>query len=89
MNPSKAHMALGGWYFPVSRLVRLTARTVLCPTDYRDTAAKLQKEWRVQAPHRKFDFAKHVHTYALVSLLNKGLIYEDYQRKFAEANQVR
>ena len=82
-------MALGGWYFPVSRLVRLTARTVLCPTDYRDTAAKLQKEWRVQAPHRKFDFAKHVHTYALVSLLNKGLIYEDYQRKFAEANQVR
>ncbi|CCC10972.1 unnamed protein product [Sordaria macrospora k-hell] len=80
-------MALGGWYFPFSRLVRLTARTVFCPTDYRDTAAKLQKEWRVQAPHRKFDFAKHVHTYALVSLLNKGLIYEDYQRKFAQDNQ--
>ncbi|EGO56744.1 hypothetical protein NEUTE1DRAFT_123216 [Neurospora tetrasperma FGSC 2508] len=80
-------MALGGWYISFSRLARLTARTVFCSTDYRDTAAKLQKEWRVQAPHRKFDFAKHVHTYALVSLLNKGLIYEDYQRKFAEANQ--
>lgn len=40
-------------------------------------------------PHRQFDFAAHVNTYALVSLLNKGLIYEDYQRKFAAAQEVR
>ncbi|KAK3293251.1 WD40-repeat-containing domain protein [Chaetomium fimeti] len=52
---------------------------------YRETAAKLQKEWRVHQPHRQFDFASHVNTYALVSLLNKGLIYEDYQRQFAAA----
>jgi hypothetical protein len=55
--------------------------------DYRETAAKLQKEWRVHQPHKQFDFAPHVNTYALVSLLNKGLIYEDYQRQFAAAAQ--
>ncbi len=57
--------------------------------DYRETAAKLQKEWRVHQPHRQFDFASHVNTYALVSLLNKGLVYEDYQRQFAAAKKVR
>ncbi|KAK4101042.1 WD40 repeat-like protein [Parathielavia hyrcaniae] len=55
----------------------------LTTADYRETAAKLQKEWRVHQPHRQFDFASHVNTYALVSLLNKGLIFEDYQRQFA------
>lgn len=60
----------------------------LTTADYRETAAKLQKEWRVHQPHRHFDFAPHVNTYALVSLLNKGLIYEDYQRQFA-AQKVR
>ncbi|KAK4233988.1 WD40-repeat-containing domain protein [Achaetomium macrosporum] len=59
----------------------------LLESNYRETAAKLQKEWRVHQPHRQFDFAPHVNTYALVSLLNKGLIYEDYQRQFAAAAQ--
>jgi hypothetical protein len=71
-------------------LVRLTA--ALRPpaiSDYPETAAKLQKEWRVHAPHRQFDFAPHVNTYALVSLLNKGLVYEDFQRQYAdETRQV-
>ncbi|KAK4150184.1 WD40-repeat-containing domain protein [Chaetomidium leptoderma] len=57
----------------------------LLESNYRETAAKLQKEWRIHQPHRQFDFASHVNTYALVSLLNKGLIYEDYQRQFAAA----
>ncbi|KAJ1299913.1 hypothetical protein OPQ81_005354 [Rhizoctonia solani] len=48
--------------------------------DYRETAAKLQKEWRVQAPHRHFDFAPHVKNYALVDALNKGLIYQGLER---------
>ncbi|KAL2147846.1 hypothetical protein VTI28DRAFT_3324 [Corynascus sepedonium] len=60
----------------------------LLESNYRETAAKLQKEWRVHQPHRQFDFASHVNTYALVSLLNKGLIYEDYQRKFAAAQEA-
>ncbi|KAL2149451.1 hypothetical protein VTH82DRAFT_8102 [Thermothelomyces myriococcoides] len=60
----------------------------LLESNYRETAAKLQKEWRVHQPHRQFDFAAHVNTYALVSLLNKGLIYEDYQRKFAAAQEA-
>ncbi|GAB1313142.1 F-box-like/WD repeat-containing protein TBL1Y [Madurella fahalii] len=60
----------------------------LTTTDYRETAAKLQKEWRVHQPQRQFDFAPHVNPYALVSLLNKGLIYEDYQRQFAAQQKV-
>ncbi|KAH6621165.1 WD40-repeat-containing domain protein [Chaetomium sp. MPI-SDFR-AT-0129] len=60
----------------------------LLESNYRETAAKLQKEWRVHQPHRQFDFAPHVNTYALVSLLNKGLIYEDYQRQFAVAHET-
>lgn len=57
-------------------------------TDYRETAAKFQKEWQVQAPHRHFDFAAHVKNYALVSVLNKGLVYEDLERQFFESQQV-
>ncbi|KAK0634614.1 WD40-repeat-containing domain protein [Bombardia bombarda] len=57
------------------------------PPDYRETAAKLQKEWRVQAPHRDFEFAAHVNTYALVTLLNEGLILEEYQRQFKETQE--
>ncbi|KAK0741046.1 WD40-repeat-containing domain protein [Schizothecium vesticola] len=61
----------------------------LLESNYPETAAKLQKEWRVHAPHRQFDFAPHVNTYALVSLLNKGLVYEDFQRQYAdETRQV-
>ena len=51
--------------------------------DYRETAAKFQKEWRVEAPHRHFDFAIHVKNYALVSVLNKGLIYQSLERDYA------
>jgi len=70
-------------------LLRVLGEVRLTTADYRETAAKLQKEWRVHQPHRQFDFASHVNTYALVSLLNKGLIYEDYQRRFADAQEVR
>lgn len=53
--------------------------------DYRETAAKLQKEWRVEAPHRQFSFAPHVKNYALVDVLNKGLIYGGLVRDFENA----
>ncbi|KAK3315118.1 WD40-repeat-containing domain protein [Apodospora peruviana] len=59
----------------------------LLESNYRETAAKLQKEWRIRAPHQQFDFAPHVHNYALVSLLNKGLVYEDFQREFDAVSQ--
>ncbi|KAK4209587.1 lish protein [Rhypophila decipiens] len=60
----------------------------LLESNYRETAAKLQKEWRIQAPHKHFDFAQHVNVYALVSLLNKGLIYEEYERRHSLSQQV-
>ena len=60
----------------------------LTTSDYRETAAKLQKEWRIRQPHREFEFAPHVNTYALVSLLNKGLIYEDYQSQLAATHKA-
>ena len=47
----------------------------------------MQKEWRVQSPHRQFAFAQHVKNYALVNTINKGLLFEDYERQFAATSQ--
>ncbi|KAK0747717.1 WD40-repeat-containing domain protein [Apiosordaria backusii] len=61
----------------------------LLESNYRETAAKLQKEWRIQTPHKHFEFAQHVKTYALVNLLNKGLQFETFERQFAEQKAPR
>ncbi|KAI6353175.1 hypothetical protein MCOR25_009126 [Pyricularia grisea] len=53
--------------------------------NYRETAAKFQKEWRVKEPHRQFDFAPHVQNHALVSIVNRGLVYCALEREFAES----
>lgn len=48
--------------------------------DYRETAAKFQKEWHVKEPHRDLPFACHVKGHALVSVINRGLIYYALER---------
>ncbi|KAJ6441994.1 WD repeat protein [Purpureocillium lavendulum] len=48
--------------------------------NYRETAAKFQKEWHVKEPHRDFDFARHVKGHALVSVVNRGLLYYALER---------
>ncbi|CAK7272037.1 hypothetical protein SEPCBS119000_004912 [Sporothrix epigloea] len=53
----------------------------LTTADYRDTAAKFQKEWHIKAPHRDFEFAPYVKTQALVNVVNKGLNYLALERK--------
>lgn len=40
-------------------------------------------------PHKNFDFAHHVKSHALVQLINKGLIYGELERQYAESRQVR
>ncbi|KAF5509934.1 F-box-like/WD repeat-containing protein TBL1X [Colletotrichum siamense] len=55
----------------------------LLESNYRETAAKFQKEWHVQQPHRHFDFANHVKSHALVSVINKGLCYQALEREHA------
>lgn len=55
--------------------------------DYRETALKFQKEWRVEQPHRQLDFARHVHSHALVNVINKGLLYNSLEREFAQSQQ--
>ncbi|RSL98446.1 hypothetical protein CEP52_010326 [Fusarium oligoseptatum] len=52
-------------------------------THYRETAAKFQKEWHVKQPHRDFAFARHVKSHALVSVLNRGLLYHALEREHA------
>lgn len=68
---------------------RLT-RTITCLTiallDYCETAIRLQKEWNMEDPQR-LSFAPHVKSHALVSILNRGLIYNMHERRFA-ASQV-
>ncbi len=49
--------------------------------DYRETAAKFQKEWHVKEPHQHFGFAPHVKSHALVSIINKGLLYQALERQ--------
>lgn len=49
--------------------------------NYRETAAKFQKEWHVKEPQRDFDFARHVKGRALVSVVNSGLIYYALERE--------
>lgn len=56
--------------------------------DYRETAAKFQKEWHVKEPQRDFDFARHVKGRALVSVVNSGLIYYALEREHSR-RQVR
>ncbi|KAL7805877.1 WD repeat-containing protein [Trichoderma gracile] len=51
--------------------------------NYRETAAKFQKEWHVKEPQRDFEFARHVKGRALVSVVNSGLIYYALEREYA------
>lgn len=60
----------------------------LSRADYRETAAKFQKEWHIKEPHRHFDFAPHIKSHALVSVINRGLIYNSLERQYAH-RQVR
>lgn len=60
----------------------------LALADYRETAAKFQKEWHIKEPHRHFEFAPHVKSHALVSVINRGLIYHSLERQYAQ-KQVR
>ncbi|KAH8599357.1 WD40-repeat-containing domain protein [Bisporella sp. PMI_857] len=53
---------------------------------YHETAVKLQKEWNVEEPQKQLDFAPHVKNYALVQVVNKGLLYNASERRAAEAS---
>lgn len=57
-------------------------------SDYRETAAKFQKEWHVKEPHRDLEFAPHVEGHALVSVVNRGLLYQALEREHTR-KQVR
>lgn len=50
--------------------------------NYRETAAKFQKEWHIEEPQRKFDFAPYVKTNSLVDVVNLGLHYYDIKRQY-------
>jgi hypothetical protein len=67
------------------RCIRPSVRTNHGAPDYRETAARLQKEWNVQHP-QELPFAPHVTHHALVSVLNRGLLYNVQER---EPEQVR
>ncbi|KAL7937433.1 WD40 repeat-like protein [Trichoderma chlorosporum] len=56
--------------------------------NYRETAAKFQKEWHVKEPQRDFEFARHVKGRALVSVVNSGLIYYALEREHTRRQQM-
>ncbi len=49
---------------------------------YQETALRLQKEWNLENP-QQLPFAPHVTNHALVSVLNKGLLYNACERESA------
>ncbi|KAJ9141918.1 WD repeat protein [Pleurostoma richardsiae] len=61
----------------------------LLEENYREAAAKFQKEWHVEQPHRHFDFAPHVKNHALVSVLNRGLLYNALERDYVRSQVPR
>ena len=56
-----------------------------CVLDYKETAVRLQKEWNIQDP-QQLPYAPLVEHHALVSVLNRGLLYNTQQ---SDARQVR
>jgi hypothetical protein len=51
-----------------------------CPRpDLRETAVKLQNEWQIEDP-QQLDFAPHVKHHALVTVLQKGLLYREAEK---------
>lgn len=58
----------------------------LIELDYCETAIRLQKEWNMEDP-RRLPFAPYVPSHALVSILNRGLIYNMHERRFATQEQ--
>ncbi|RDA83629.1 hypothetical protein CP532_2850 [Ophiocordyceps camponoti-leonardi (nom. inval.)] len=84
--PPPAPRALGNTVFKEfldSDRVNFLIWRYLLEGNYRETAAKFQKEWHVREPHRDFDFARHVKGHALVSVVNRGLLYSALERDFA------
>ncbi|KAL1912724.1 hypothetical protein Sste5344_001314 [Sporothrix stenoceras] len=70
-------------YLDSDRLNFLVWRYLL-EGNFRDTAAKFQKEWHMQAPHRELDFAPYVRTRALVNVVNKGLNLLALERSYSQ-----
>jgi hypothetical protein len=52
-------------------------------SDYQETALRLQKEWNLENP-QQLAFAPHVKNHALVSVLNKGLLYNTSEKEAAQ-----
>ncbi|RDW82073.1 hypothetical protein BP6252_03185 [Coleophoma cylindrospora] len=58
----------------------------LLESGYEETAVRLQKEWNCQDP-QTLPFAPHVTNRALVSILNRGLLYNAVERDTALVNR--
>ncbi|KAI9644122.1 hypothetical protein NHQ30_007475 [Ciborinia camelliae] len=59
----------------------------LIESGYEVTARHLQKEWDVKQPTEELPFAPHVGKHALVSILNKGLLFDAYSREASRSFQ--
>ncbi|SPO03494.1 related to nuclear receptor co-repressor/HDAC3 complex subunit TBLR1 [Cephalotrichum gorgonifer] len=84
VKPAAASPSLSSSHLPVPPRMVPVSITSASLNDYRETAAKFQKEWHIQEPHRHFDFAPHIKTHALVSVINKGLIYNSLERQYVQ-----
>ena len=87
-GPHASGLALSGGIPPGALHTCILTSEFFALADYRETAAKFQKEWHIQEPHRHFEFAPHVQSHALVSVINRGLIYHSLERQYAQ-RQVR
>ncbi|TAQ87828.1 hypothetical protein B7494_g3863 [Chlorociboria aeruginascens] len=54
---------------------------------YEETACKLQKEWDLKDPEHALPFAPHVKNHTLVTILNKGLLYNVAEREITSESR--
>lgn len=57
---------------------------------YDEAALKLQKEWRLEVDGHdpaNLPFARHVKHHALITLLQKGLVSQAYEREIQQASR--
>jgi hypothetical protein len=78
-----------------ARVKYVPAATVNCPgvltrsaLDFPETALSLQREWKTEEPQH-LDFAPHVKHHALVSVLQRGLLYHDIERQSLQVSQAQ
>ena len=83
LTSSRHRYLIESGMYRAAMAINLLPKTNCNYLDYKETAVRLQKEWNIQDP-QKLPFAPHVTNHALVTVLNKGLVYNAVERGLSQ-----